>query len=195
MAEIIQTGKKSHSTARRIHLDMTPMVDLAFLLVTFFVLTSSMIKPKTMEIIYPQNEGEPMRVKNAITLLLSEQYPPTWYAGEFDQQNGVLNSTDFTPSGLRKVLLEQNHKAIEAYVIWKQQHPDTKDDHPLAQEAYQTITSSRTAPMVIVKTTPTTPYAHVIAALDELNIAHVRKRVVQPMSHEEELWLESKFVE
>ncbi len=63
MAEIIanegggkQKGKrrsKRHST----HIDMTPMVDLACLLLTFFMLTTAFNKPKVMEIILPERYG------------------------------------------------------------------------------------------------------------------------------------------
>ena len=58
MAEISQgSGKKdgkvrSKKTSTRI--DMTPMVDLAFLLLTFFVMTTTLNKPQTMEITMPE---------------------------------------------------------------------------------------------------------------------------------------------
>jgi len=54
--------------------DMTPMVDLAFLLLTFFVLTSTFSKPKIMSLVYPAKEvpedTEKPVVNNAITFLL-----------------------------------------------------------------------------------------------------------------------------
>jgi biopolymer transport protein ExbD len=50
MAEIIQNNSKRKYPK----LDMTPMADLAFLLLTFFVLAASLSKPKAMEIIYPK---------------------------------------------------------------------------------------------------------------------------------------------
>lgn len=59
MAEIIQEEKgakgakkraKKHST----HIDMTPMVDLMCLLITFFMLTTAFSKPKVMEIVLPE---------------------------------------------------------------------------------------------------------------------------------------------
>ena len=77
MAEIIQEEKqkggkkrpKKHST----HIDMTPMVDLMCLLITFFMLTTSFNKPKVMEIILPEkvqkNEKvEPPKIADSRTL-------------------------------------------------------------------------------------------------------------------------------
>jgi len=55
---------------------MTPMVDLAFLLLTFFVLTSTFSKPRIMRLAYPakneDKESEAPKVKNGITFLLSK---------------------------------------------------------------------------------------------------------------------------
>ncbi|MFM7079991.1 MAG: ExbD/TolR family protein, partial [Bacteroidota bacterium] len=49
-------GKKDGKVKQKkstTHIDMTPMVDLAFLLLTFFMLTTTFSKPKTMEVNMP----------------------------------------------------------------------------------------------------------------------------------------------
>ena len=80
MAEISQgSGKKdgkvrSKKTSTRI--DMTPMVDLAFLLLTFFMLTTTFSKPKTMEINMPVKPDKPeveLKINNAVTVLLGDK--------------------------------------------------------------------------------------------------------------------------
>ncbi|HSH66918.1 MAG TPA: biopolymer transporter ExbD, partial [Bacteroidia bacterium] len=69
-------GKHDKKRAKKAstRIDMTPMVDLAFLLLTFFVLTSTFSKPKTMEINFPAkpvNEDQSMKVNNALTFILT----------------------------------------------------------------------------------------------------------------------------
>jgi len=63
MAEIIQAekGKGGKKRAKKIlpHMDMTPMVDLMMLLITFFMLTTSMSKPKVMDITLPDKLTDP----------------------------------------------------------------------------------------------------------------------------------------
>ena len=58
---------------------MTPMVDLAFLLLTFFILTTTMYKPSTLQIVFPvppekdQPPPDPTKLDNAITLILTKK--------------------------------------------------------------------------------------------------------------------------
>ncbi|NTU93958.1 MAG: biopolymer transporter ExbD [Chlorobiaceae bacterium] len=64
-------GKTSASRRKRIgfHLDMTPMVDVAFLLLTFFMLTTTFAKSNTMEINIPPETGEvSVAERNVMTL-------------------------------------------------------------------------------------------------------------------------------
>ncbi len=68
--------KKKKKKKRRlgVRMDMTPMVDVAFLLLTFFMLTTSMNKPQTMEINLPPDSKVQVEVaqSNLLTLLVKE---------------------------------------------------------------------------------------------------------------------------
>lgn len=67
--------KKKHKKLRRIsiRIDMTPMVDVAFLLLTFFIMTTTMNRPQTMEInLPPSNTNVEVAESNLLTLLVKE---------------------------------------------------------------------------------------------------------------------------
>lgn len=101
--------KKVRAKKQSTHIDMTPMVDLAFLLLTFFMLTTTFGKPKTMEInmpVKPENEDNQTLVNNAVTILLSGDNKIYWYYGELKKET-TLTPTSYAPDGLRKLLLEK----------------------------------------------------------------------------------------
>lgn len=103
-------GMKRTST----RIDMTPMVDLAFLLITFFMLTTSLSKPQTMEITMPDKNKNPedvMKVKESrtLTVLLGKNDRVYYYQGITDEEPEV-GVTTFAPDGIRKVLLEKKHQ-------------------------------------------------------------------------------------
>jgi len=131
MAEIAEGGgggghdrgkKRAKKSSTRV--DMTPMVDLAFLLLTFFVLTSTFSKPKVMSLVYPAKpedivpEEQP-KINNAITFLLSEDkifyYSGQYYPTSAPGPNGptVLEETDFSAKGVRKLLADRNAYVLE----------------------------------------------------------------------------------
>lgn len=82
MADIQVKGKRGNPTV-----DLTPMVDLGFLLITFFVFTTTMNKPKAMEIQMPYTDGkeieDPTVIKKdvALTILLSKDHRIYYYEG------------------------------------------------------------------------------------------------------------------
>jgi biopolymer transport protein ExbD len=74
--------KKKRSRRTGIVLDMTPMVDIAFLLLTFFMLTTTMSKPSTMEINLPPNETKvEVAESNLLTLRISDKSEYYWSMG------------------------------------------------------------------------------------------------------------------
>src|ERR1700745_2722754 len=93
MAEIAEGGGGGHGKGGKkrakkqsTRIDMTPMVDLAFLLLTFFVLTSTFSKPKSMELTFPvppDPKIEQPPIKNGITFLLTKDDKIFYYEGEF----------------------------------------------------------------------------------------------------------------
>ena len=125
MAEISQGGGKkdgkvrSKKTSTRI--DMTPMVDLAFLLLTFFVMTTTLNKPQTMEITMPEKpkteDKQPLvNEKRVLTLVLGANDKIYWYLGITDPK---VELSGFSQDGIRKVLLQQNAQIKEMVVLIK----------------------------------------------------------------------------
>ncbi len=102
-------------------IDMTPMVDLAFLLLTFFVMTTTLSKPQTMEISMPERVTEEdkqpeINEKNVLTLILGQDDRIYWYIGITDP---VVAQTDFSKDGVRKLLLEKKGQIPKLVVLVK----------------------------------------------------------------------------
>jgi biopolymer transport protein ExbD len=116
-------GKQKKMTIR---VDFTPMVDMNMLLITFFMLCTSLSKPQTMEISMPTKDTqEDMQTKvaasRAITLLLGEDDKVYYYLGEPNYQDYTsLKETTYTPDGLRAVLLARNANVVARIIEEKE---------------------------------------------------------------------------
>jgi biopolymer transport protein ExbD len=103
-------------------IDMTPMVDLAFLLITFFMLTSVLTKPFVLPIEKYSDDGtsadqrKTIHEKNLITLVLGENNSIYWFAGASDPK---IEVTDFSANGIRNILLAKKAEIKDLYVFIK----------------------------------------------------------------------------
>jgi biopolymer transport protein ExbD len=160
------------------HIDMTPMVDLAFLLLTFFMLTTTFGKPKTMEINMPVKPPPGQEIKNevnnAITILLSGDNKIYWYYGELKPET-KLTLTDFSASGVRKLFLDYNKQAFDEIKTLKENALKTKMNEDTLKSRIVDIKGKKYALMVLVKTDDKAKYKNVIDIIDELNICLIGK--------------------
>lgn len=118
-------GKKKGGKVRvkksSTRIDMTPMVDLAFLLLTFFVMTTTLNKPQAMQINMPDkpkdgDEQPEVNEKNVLTLVLGENDKIYWYIGI---TNPKVEVTNFSATGIRKVLQEKKAENPKIIILIK----------------------------------------------------------------------------
>ena len=154
MAEIQENNNKEKKGNKQkkmnIRVDFTPMVDMNMLLITFFMLCTSLSKPQTMEISMPSNdknitEEQQNKVKasQALTLLLAEDRKHYYYVRELKEKKAKLEITD-----------EECKLEIAS------------------------IKSGKDTPTVIIKATDKSTYKNLIDALDEMQICSIGKYVI-----------------
>ena len=101
--------KKSRKLSTRV--DLTPMVDLGFLLITFFIFTTTMTQPTAMHLNLPADSNPtPTRVSSVITLLLGKNNNIYYYEG-IDPAKG--STTDFR--SIRTILLDKKRRTNPAW--------------------------------------------------------------------------------
>ena len=205
MAEIIQEDKqnggkkrpKKHST----QIDMTPMVDLMCLLITFFMLTTAFAKPKVMEIALPEkikkNEKvEPPKIAESRTLniIMGPNDKVFWYPGKADPAALVpLQETNFSATGIRQVLLDRNRalfKKIEAF-----KDDVTAGKIEIKQDSLQSAIrqlkkSDDTGPIVLIKFYKKAKYKNFVDIIDEMSIVGIAIYIVTDIN-----WIEEQMVE
>lgn len=118
MAEVLTPEKqngKSFQKKKIIRVDMTPMVDLGFLLITFFMLATSFSKPNVMDLGLPageQESGTVIDVKNQITFIIGKNNRVFYYQGEKkDLNTNSLKETTFSSTGITKIIETAKNKA------------------------------------------------------------------------------------
>lgn len=164
-------GGKVRSKKQNSKVDLTAMVDLAFLLITFFMLTTSLSKPKSMDLVLPDKEDTPedkivMKTdqRRTVTVILGANDQIKWFHGIADapEAGGKPQTTVYGKEGIRKVLLSR--------VVSIPQVTGSKDKGLI----------------VIIKPTKKSTYKNLVDILDEMAICKVpTNAIVNEFSPEE----------
>ena len=184
--------QKKRAKKGNTRIDMTPMVDLAFLLLTFFILTTTMYKPSTLQLTYPvppedQVPQPPKKVNNALTMFLTKKDQILYYKDAFKLGETQLVHSDF--KDIRKVLVEMNRASVDRINELTKQFNEKKITE-LAYDSLKNLSQKQEdALYVIIKPDPDAKFRNVIDMVDEMDISGVGKFAVQDVIKPEEMAL------
>lgn len=155
MAEIQTTSSSKQKGVKRLikkstRVGLTPMVDLGFLLITFFVFTSALSKPKVMDIVTPMDSDNPTNICEScvLTVLLEKDNSIKYYEG-VPSESTTLQQTAFSEEGIRSVLIKK-------------------------REAVKQVRGTADDMVVIIKPTDGSVYRNFVDILDEVAINGVK---------------------
>ncbi len=182
-------GSKPQRKKKSTSVDFTPMVDLGFLLITFFMLTTTMSKPSAMEITVPvKDKTEDNQTKipasSAMTIILSENDKIYYYMGLPDTVPDLM-VTDFSNEGIRKLLLEKNAPQLKKIEVLKAQLVNKEiADSTFKRKVSETL-ADKNALTVLVKLDDKASYKNLVDMMDELQICSVSKQALVEVQKEE----------
>ncbi len=162
-----KTGKRKVQVPR---IDLTPMVDLGFLLITFFIFTTTMAKSKTMEVNMPFRTDEAKTSfveESTITLIPTKEHGIVYYHGAFTQDSALHLARQ---NEIRDVLIAKQRAAAALPAS-------------LSADAHQVH--------VIIKPNDDCKYEDVVSLLDEMNILQIPFYAVDDVTQAEKEWLEN----
>ena len=201
-AEVQESGGKNGKSKQKkfaVRVDFTPMVDMNMLLITFFMLCTTLSKPQTMEIRMPSNDKSiteqqksMVKASQAITLLLGADNKLYYYEGEPNYKDYTsLKETSYTPDGIRSILLQKNVAAVNKVRALKLQKLDLKISEEEYRKQVSEIKSGKDTPTVIIKATDDASYKNLIDALDEMQICNIGKYVITDIAEADEFLMKN----
>lgn len=200
MAEIIQEEKGKKSGKRRpkkhsSHIDMTPMVDLMCLLITFFMLTTAFSKAKVMVITMPdkstdeKDKNQPqISAFRTLNIILSEGDKVYYYIGMADPKKPpmpTLVKTNFSKDGIRKVLLDKNRDLFTKIAEYRDKRVTGKivvSDTTLDNEIKRMKRDDKKGPIVLIKADEKAKYKDIVNIIDEMAICDIASYAIVDLS-------------
>ena len=155
-------SKKVRTKKMSTRVDLTAMVDLGFLLITFFMLATTMNKPKTMEVNKPAKDEKedkpepPIKMSKTATLMLGARNKCYAYVSpdEIDASTEItLDSLDYSPTGLRKFIQRRQKEVQEQW-------------------------GDKDMLFVIIKPLPGSNVKNIVDVLDEMTINDVKRYAI-----------------
>lgn len=166
MTEILSNTGNLHNKAAkrtRLNIDMTPMVDLGFLLITFFVFSAMLIKPTAMKLFMPSEKGSatPAPESSTITLILGKEGRLLCYDG-FAKNNNGYEVIDLNARS------EQLRKRINTKI-----------------QTIKNLHGADALITVIIKPDAASNYKMLVATLDEMTINEVKKYAIADLDSDD----------
>jgi len=208
--------KESKQKKINVRVDFTPMVDMMMLLITFFMLCTSLAKPQSMELSMPSNDKN---LDNEDKTVTKASYTITIYVAGNDKifyvegmpkydDPSCLKETTWGKNGIRKVLqthvTEDNTQPVLQLMKAKMELDARKDKENMPDSVYSKelsklksgdLPSGKIQTMtIIIKATDSSSYKNVVDALDEMQICSIGKYVIDKINDQDQKLLDEKGV-
>lgn len=160
-------GGKVRSKKMSTRVDLTAMVDLAFLLITFFMLTTTLAKPQAMDLAMPDKDDPDKEQELTIAdnrtmnVLLGKNNRLEWYMGQATNPITPPKVDNYGKNGIRKAIIEKNKEVIG-------------------------ITGNpKKGLIVLIKASDKSVYKNLVDILDEMKISNVQQYAIVDISDPE----------
>ena len=210
--------KASKQKKMNVRVDFTPMVDMMMLLITFFMLCTSLAKPQTMELSMPSNDKNQKDEDKSVT---KDSYTITIYVGADDQIYYIaglpkyddptcLKKTTWGKDGIRKVLIthvtEDGTQPVQQVMLAKAKLDEKKLNEPNFPDTLYNSELSKikagdlgngqkiSTMTIIIKATDKASYKNLIDALDEMQLCSIGKYVIDKVNPDDQKLLDKAGV-
>lgn len=172
--------KKAKKLSTRV--DMTPMVDLGFLLITFFIFTATMNEPTTMPLNMPKDtdkEEEQTKTKQsgALTVMLGKGDQIYYYEGELAPDGSNFKTATFKE--IRNVIINKKRSVIAAY------RTDPECEEKARKEGKRVSDCQQQDFFVVIKPDEESTYKNAVDILDEMTINDVKRYALMKIADTE----------
>lgn len=183
-------GGKNKQKKQTLRVDFTPMVDMNMLLITFFMLCTTLLTPSSLQINMPSKdkveEGQENKVREstAITILIGANDELYYYEGMPAEDGSsytdpeFLTLTTFGTGGIRDFLISKNRVAYEEI----RQLGIQRNNHEISDEVFnekvkevqdRVLKEDKVAPSVLIKPSDLSNYRNMVDILDEMSISNI----------------------
>ena len=211
-------AKKKESNQKKMNtrVDFTPMVDMMMLLITFFMLCTTLSKPQAMQLTMPSNDKNVQeqdksatKASHTITLILAGNDKIYHIDGlpKYDDPT-CLKETTWGKDGIRKVLIshmtEEGIAPVAKIMLAKQKLDEKKIKYNMPDSTYQkelaeikngNLDGEKVPKLtIIIKPLDTASYKNMVDALDEMQICSIGTYVIDKISEDDQKLLNLKGV-
>ncbi len=211
-------AKKKESKQKKMNtrVDFTPMVDMMMLLITFFMLCTTLSKPQAMQLTMPSNDKNVQdqdksatKASHTITLILAGKDKIYHIDGlpKYDDPT-CLKETTWGKDGIRKVLIshmtEEGIAPVAKIMLAKQKLDEKKIKYNMPDSTYQkelaeikngNLDGEKVPKLtIIIKPLDTASYKNMVDALDEMQICSIGTYVIDKISEDDQKLLNLKGV-
>lgn len=179
--------KKAKKLSTRV--DMTPMVDLGFLLITFFIYTTTMSLPKALDLRVPKDTDKPKeqneaKESGALTIMLGKKNQVYYYMGQLKVDATENNFKQTTFKEIRNIIIDKKKDVISRHVhstLCKDKQDNAKKDgDPNWEKACEDMDF-----VVIIKPDAEATYKNMVDILDEMTINRVKTYAIVKILEDE----------